>query len=91
MNKYCCDKFQFHWKSTNEMGLNFRIIKLGQPFIDRVNYKGNKYRYLITDGYKIRLDDNVKTIVMEYCPFCGRELQKYYHSDEYINEVFHEY
>lgn len=90
MKNFCCDSFRFRHDGNSNMGLNFRIIKLSQSFIDRANYKGNVYRYLVTEGYS-NLDEKVKVIFMEHCPFCGKELKKIYSSDEYVNETNHEY
>ncbi|MEP7377909.1 MAG: hypothetical protein ABI675_31210 [Chitinophagaceae bacterium] len=90
MRKFCCDKFRFHYEGSSEMGLNFRIIKLNQAFIEKGYLGDNKYRYLITEGYSI-LDDKVKKIFIEFCPYCGKELKKFYRSDEYVNELNHEY
>ncbi|MBC6490715.1 hypothetical protein BC349_06705 [Flavihumibacter stibioxidans] len=90
MKKFCCDTFRFRYEGAKEMGLNFRIIKLSQPFIERSKYKGNIYRYLITEGYQV-LDSNIKIIFIEYCPHCGRELRKLYNSDLYVNELDHEF
>ena len=90
MNKFCCDKFRFHYEGPNEMGLNFRIIKLSPAFVKRGYFGDNVYRYIISDGYT-KFDDKVKKIFMEYCPFCGKELKKIYRSDEYVNETNHEY
>jgi len=88
MREFCCDTFRFRHDGTSSMGLNFRIIKLSPNFIERSHYKGNIYRYLITEGYEV-LDENTKVLLMEFCPHCGRELKRIYHSDEYVNEVNH--
>ena len=90
MKKFCCDSFNFHHSVKKEMGLNFRIIKLSQAFIDRGYLGDNKYRYLITEGYE-HFNDKAKMIVMEFCPFCGKELKKIYRSDDYVNEISHNY
>jgi hypothetical protein len=73
-----------------EMGLNIRIIKLSPAFVNRGYLGDNVYRYIITEGYTV-FDDKVKTSVIEFCPYCGKELKKLYHSDEYVNETNHEY
>jgi hypothetical protein len=90
MKKYCCDSFRFRHDGASSMGLNFRIIRLSQPFIERSQYKGNIYRYLITEGYLV-LNESVKVIFMEYCPYCGKELKRIYNSNNYINEFNHPY
>lgn len=88
MLKFCCDKFRYRHDGPSTMGLNFRIIKLSQDFIDRGYLGDNRYRYLITEGYTA-LEDNTKMIVMEYCPYCGKKLKSIYKSDEYVNEFNH--
>lgn len=88
MKKYCCESFRFYYEIEKSMGPNIRIIKLSQAFVDRGYLGSNRYRYIITDGYNI-FDDKVKKVVIEFCPFCGKELKKIYHSDEYINEINH--
>lgn len=88
--KFCCDKFQFHYQSAKEMGLNFRIIKLSQGFINRGYLGNNVYRYLITDGYS-KFDDSMKRMFIEHCPFCGKELRRIYDSDKYVNEINHDF
>jgi hypothetical protein len=72
------------------MGLNFRIIKLSPEFVKRGYFGDNAYRYLITEGYE-HLNDQVKKIFIEYCPFCGQQLKKLYCTDEYVNELNHDY
>ncbi|UPK67194.1 hypothetical protein [Chitinophaga filiformis] len=88
--KFCCEKFRFRYEGNSEMGLNFRIIKLSQNFLDRGYWGDNVYRYYITEGYHV-FDDKIKAIVMEFCPFCGKKLKSIYKSDEYINESNHPY
>ena len=89
MKKYCCDSFRFYCEIDKNMGLNFRIIKLSQDFVDRGYFGNNKYRYIITDGYQ-NFNTSVKKLVIEFCPFCGKELKKNYCSDEFVNESSHE-
>lgn len=88
MKKFCCDNFRFRHSGDSSMGLNFRIIKLSNYFIERSQYKGNIYRYFITEGYE-SLTDKTKILLMEFCPYCGKELKKIYRSDEYVNESNH--
>ena len=72
------------------MGLNIRIIKLGKEFLAKGYLGDNPYRYLVTEGYR-ELDDDIKIMVIEFCPFCGRELRKIYNTDEYVNELKHHF
>ena len=86
MKNFCCNAFRFHYELDKSIGLNIRIIKLSPEFIERANYKGNVYRYLLTEGYA-DFNDKVKRSIIEFCPYCGKELKKIYCSDEYVNEV----
>ncbi|MCP9751014.1 hypothetical protein EGI32_08520 [Ferruginibacter sp. HRS2-29] len=89
MEKFCCDNFRFRHSGDSRMGLNFRIIKLSPEFILRAKYKGNLYRYFISEGYE-KLDElKTQFIFMEFCPYCGKELKKVYQSDAFVNETNH--
>jgi hypothetical protein len=89
MKEFCCNQFKFHHDGSSQMGLNIRIIKLSDWFMERGELKGSPYRFLITEGYT-KLDDSIKTMYIKFCPYCGTELQKKYTSDEYINENEHD-
>jgi hypothetical protein len=70
------------------MGFNYRIIKLSDNFIQRGYLGSNRYRYLLTEGYN-SLNNDIRVMIIEYCPTCGKNLSKFYSSDEYINEKQH--
>lgn len=90
MKKFCCNAFRFHYELEKEMGLNIRIIKLSPAFLKRGYFGDNLYRYMITEGYT-DFNDKIKTSIIEFCPYCGKELKKIYRSDEYVNETNNEY
>ncbi len=78
------------YNADREYGLNFRVIKLSDKFIKRGEIKGSPFRFLITGGYS-EMNENTMKMFIDYCPHCGRELSARYNSDEYINEINHEY
>lgn len=82
MTKYCCDKFKMQLSFNKEQGLNIRIIKF-KP--DDLVDKSNLYRFFITPGYT-EADRAVPTLNIAFCPFCGRNLFKYYKEEKYVNE-----
>lgn len=68
------------------MGLNIRIVKFSQEFVERGELKRDKGFY-ITEGYEGKLFDCVKMVAINYCPFCGSDLESQYKSDEYVQEL----
>ena len=86
MQKFCCEKFKFFYSGDKTMGLNIRIIKLNEEFIKRGKLKIDK-NFLITEGYSGNILDCQKTMVINYCPFCGQYLRDIYISDEYVQEI----
>jgi len=74
MRKYCCEKFTGLWEVSSEMGLNIRVVKLD-----------NEYKFWMTGGY-YPSSENVKRVLISFCPFCGQNLSQNYSKDEYINE-----
>lgn len=68
MQKFCCEKFRFHYSGDKTMGLNFRIVKLGKEFLERTHMQQDKV-YFITEGYSGDIFECPKKIVIKYCPF----------------------
>lgn len=66
INKFCCDKFSFHYSGDKGMGLNIRIVKLSEAFIER-SQLNNYLIFLITEGYN-NLEGS-KKITINFCPF----------------------
>jgi hypothetical protein len=86
MLEFCCKKFQFYYTGEKTMGLNIRIAKLDKEFIKRSNLDFDK-SYFITEGYTGSIDECKKKIVINFCPFCGKELKRIYYKDEYVQEI----
>lgn len=85
IKRFCCSKFQFHYLGDKQMGLNIRIVKLSKEFMERGQLKFNK-NYLITEGYSENILE-CKSMVIQFCPFCGTELKSIYGDDEYTQET----
>jgi hypothetical protein len=85
--KYCCDTFKIHYLTEKGWGLNIRVIKLSDSFVKRGDLKFDKV-YYITEGYENNIGGDEKRIVINYCPFCGINLQKFYGKDDaYVQEI----
>jgi hypothetical protein len=84
MRKFCCEKFGFHYEGDSQKGLNTRVVGLRPEFINRLISNSN-IRFLITEGYERGIDNCIKKIVVNYCPFCGCTLSDIY-DEEYIQE-----
>lgn len=86
MMKFCCDKFQFFYSGETQTGLNIRVVK---PKFDKTLYsklfKSDDLSFFITEGY-VKNDSPNKLMVIQYCPFCGGNLKRFYKDDKYINE-----
>jgi len=80
--KYCCGRFKDQVSFERTQGLNIRIVKLkGNNLLDFQS----PYRFFITPGYQSS-DRAVAAYNIAYCPFCGKDLFKFYKKDDYINE-----
>jgi hypothetical protein len=90
MKKFCCAKFQFFYSGDKSMGLNIRIVKLGDDFIARGQLDFDK-SFMITEGYSGAIDQGTKKMIIQFCPFCGNELKRYYKNDEYVQETINSY
>lgn len=87
MDKFCCNSFQFFYSSEKNYGLNIRVIKLSDRFIQRGDLDFDKV-YYITEGYEGNIGADEKRIVINYCPFCGKELKVFYGKDDsYVQEI----
>lgn len=91
--KFCCSFFEGGYFVGNGFGPNIRIVKFtSEELIARgINDKDSKnrrkdIRFFITMGYKIFSFDIMGTII-NYCPYCGKDLHKFYRRDEYVNEI----
>ena len=81
--KYCCEGFESAYNMPNYYGLNIRIVKYTkEELLDQTSL----YRFYITVGYK-ETDINIPCFNIAFCPFCGKNLFKFYASDRYINEM----
>lgn len=84
--KYCCDKFKVLNTGPKEYGLNIRIVKLSQSFVERGQLSINR-SFMITEGYGGKITECKKAFAIEYCPFCATRLDRFYKSDDYVQEI----
>lgn len=90
MNGYCCNKFQFLATGQSTMGLNIRIIKVGQNFVEANHNITSPYLFFISEAYSEFINAKQK-ILITFCPFCGVDLKKKYNTDNFINEYIHDF
>lgn len=87
MNRFCCNSFQFFYTSEKNYGLNIRIIKLTSEYIKKAQLADSVIFY-ITEGYSTNIDNCEKKTVINFCPFCGKNLRKKYgKNDDFIQEI----
>lgn len=83
--KYCCDKMKFDMELDRRVGPNIRVIKV-EPENLRWSNPKFPYRFYITVGYE-KGEKDVPRRMIDYCPYCKRNLNKIYRSDLFINEI----
>lgn len=88
-NKYCCIDFERDANLNASLPMNIRIIKVDVEKIFGIN---KKYPYLFFRclGFE-EGDKNVARRQIHFCPFCGTKLKRFYKSDDYINQVNHDF
>lgn len=92
---YCCEHFKTLIEVKKTYGLNIRIIKLSERYIENTKKRGlsieenELYNFIITESYSGILDNKKQSLFINYCPFCGKELRKYYSKHKFINETNH--
>ena len=82
--KFCCQTFNSGWSLNRLSPLNIRVVKIDFNEVPEID-KAYPYRFYMTTGY----EENEKQIpvrFLSFCPFCGKDLFKFYKSDLYINE-----
>ena len=94
--KFCCENFKTRHQALPSYEFNIRIIKLSNKFLDESKRRGfpilkkELYNFILTEGYEDnQLDLKVKVSFINYCPYCGVNLKKFYKKDCYINEKNH--
>ena len=93
--KFCCEKFEFRYNGEKTMGLNFRIVKYSEKFLEKEAELYNKKiedifdkAYFVTDGYSGPITDfSIKKMVINHCPFCGQKLRDFYKSNDCVQET----
>jgi len=85
MKKYCCNSFMARLETDRGMGLNIRIVKLTEREVFDKKELKKPYRVFLTEGYEIG-QSNVKMALIKFCPFCGKEIERFYSLESYVNE-----
>lgn len=75
--KTCCEEFRWRYEAPAGMGLNIRVARL------IVNSKLEETAFFMTEGYTEGAT-GVKFCTIEFCPFCGTKLSKFYTGDSNI-------
>ncbi len=83
--KYCCRNFEGDCKVDRRARPNIRIVKIDINQVPEIDPK-YPYRFYFTIGYHDN-EKNVPSRFLTYCPYCGKNLFKFYRSDEYVNEL----
>ena len=78
----------YHFNKNQDVHLKFnggpwQLCKM-PPLPKR--YRKNSLRFFITEGYENYTIDTV-ALLIEYCPFCGKSLYKFYKDDAYAHEI----
>lgn len=81
---FCCHDFQNDWTLDRRARPNIRIVKIDINTVPEINAK-YPYRFYLTIGYDEH-EKNVPSRSIKYCPYCGKDLYKYYRMDQYTNE-----
>lgn len=85
--KYCCSGFRIDVELDKRACPNVRIIKLDSKEVKGIN-PDYPYRFYLTTGYNPG-DYQVPSRMLNFCPYCGTNLYRFYRSDKYINENDH--
>ena len=86
---FCCNSFQTDWFLDSRARPNIRIVKVDLKEVPQIDPK-YPYRFYFTIGYSPE-ERNVPVRFIKYCPYCGKNLFKFYRDDEYINETNHNF
>ncbi len=100
--KFCCLNFETHYRFRNTLAHSIRIVRYSsEEFLNNGNInlikqgknstvkcKGNDMRFLLmTSPYVVFDQLKNPAIMLNFCPFCGANLYKFYRNKEYANEV----
>jgi len=85
--KFCCEKFELHYSFRNGLAHSFRVINCEPITLSRENTTNHMRFIIITSPYVNFNILETPSIMIDYCPFCGTDLHRYYKTEEYINET----
>ena len=87
--KYCCRHFESDCNVDRRARPNIRIVKVDTMEVGGID-PNFPYRFYFTIGYEEN-EKNVPSRFINFCPYCGSDLYKFYGSDVYINEHNHNF
>lgn len=82
--KFCCHDFETDWHLDRQARPNIRVVKIDTNQVPEINPK-YPYRFYFTVGYE-QNEKGVPGRFLKYCPYCGKDLFKFYQDDKYVNE-----
>lgn len=86
IKKFCCDSFRFRYSCENSYGINVRIVDFSNEYLERSNSE-YKIKFILTEGYQNKINDSIKYCFIDFCPFCGTLLSKFYKGKQYAQET----
>ncbi len=90
--KYCCEKFKDYATLEKRYTPIIRIIKLTSDYY----FENSNDKYFQKSGLIFEITEAYSgeyktlkgwTIIIDYCPFCGTNLHKFYTSQDYAHET----
>ena len=95
-NFFCCEKMNGLHSLDKGLGINFRVIKISDEFKNENLKRGvnltDEFSFILTAGYMEKLStESTSILFINYCPFCGKRLSKFYAKDISINENSHDW
>lgn len=79
--EFCCEKFAERAQVSNNRWPNMRIVSV--PSISP-----RWFFHLVTQPYEVFDTLDVMSVLISYCPFCGRELSSFYAGNvRYLHEI----
>ena len=100
--EFCCETFESYYLIRNTAAPKIRIVKFISDYLTnnigayirkhgreiKINKKRNDFSFLISSKpYESFSMINNPLIIINFCPFCGTNLHKFYDKDEYANEI----
>ena len=100
--EFCCDTFESYYLIRNTAAPKIRIVKFKSDFLTntdvayirkhgkeiKIKKRRKDFSFFISSGpYETFYMLNNPLVVINFCPFCGTNLHKFYKEDQYANEI----